>query len=113
MLEIGQLHKLMRDTPKPVIAAVNGAAIVGGHVLHVLCDISIAADTALFGESGPKVGSFDAGFGSAYLARVVGERGAREMWALHHIYDAERAERRGLVNRVLPRDGLMGAGLAW
>lgn len=72
-LEIGQLHKLIRDIPKPVIAAVNGAAIGGGHVLHVLCDLTIAADTARFGQSGPKVGSFDAGFGSAYLARVVGE----------------------------------------
>lgn len=113
MLEIGQLHKLIRDTPKPVIAAVNGAAIGGGHVLHVLCDITIAADTARFGQSGPKVGSFDAGFGSAYLARVVGEKRAREMWYLNHIYDAETAERWGLVNKVVPLDELMDAALAW
>lgn len=113
MLEIGQLHKLIRDTPKPVIAAVNGVAIGGGHVLHVLCDMTIAADTARFGQSGPKVGSFDAGFGSAYLARVVGEKRAREIWFLNHIYDAETAERWGLVNKVVPLDELMDAALEW
>nr|WP_310175860.1 enoyl-CoA hydratase-related protein [Enteractinococcus fodinae] len=113
MLEIGQLHKLIRDTPKPVIAAVNGAAIGGGHVLHVLCDMTIAADTARFGQSGPKVGSFDAGFGSAYLARVVGEKRAREIWFLNHIYDAETAERWGLVNKVVPLNELMDAALEW
>ena len=79
MFEIGNLHKLIRDVPKPVIAAVNGAAVGGGHVLHVLCDLSIASETARFGQAGPRVGSFDAGFGSAYLARVVGEKRAREM----------------------------------
>lgn len=112
-LEIGQLHKLIRDIPKPVIAAVNGAAIGGGHVLHVLCDLTIAADTARFGQSGPKVGSFDAGFGSAYLARVVGEKRAREIWYLNHIYDAETAERWGLVNKVVPFDELMDAAHQW
>ena len=76
MFEIGNLHKLIRDIPKPVIAAVNGVAVGGGHVLHVLCDLSIASETARFGQAGPKVGSFDAGFGSAYLARVVGEKRA-------------------------------------
>jgi 2-ketocyclohexanecarboxyl-CoA hydrolase len=80
LFEIDALHRLIREIPKPVIAAVNGLAIGGGHVLHVLCDVSIAADTARFGQSGPKVGSFDAGFGTAYLARVVGEKKAREIW---------------------------------
>ena len=75
MFEIGYLHKLIRDIPKPVIAAVNGVAVGGGHVLHVLCDVSIASETARFGQAGPRVGSFDAGFGTAYLARVVGEEG--------------------------------------
>lgn len=112
-LEIGQLHKLIRDIPKPVIAAVNGAAIGGGHVLHVLCDLTIAADTARFGQSGPKVGSFDAGFGSAYLARVVGEKRAREIWYLNHIYDAETAERWGLANKVVPLDELLDAAHQW
>lgn len=113
MLEIGTLHKLIRDTPKPVIAAVNGAAIGGGHVLHVLCDMTIASETARFGQSGPKVGSFDAGFGSAYLARVVGEKRAREIWFLNHIYDAETAERWGLVNKVVPAEELLDAALEW
>lgn len=112
-LEIGQLHKLIRDIPKPVIAAVNGAAIGGGHVLHVLCDLTIAADTARFGQSGPKVGSFDAGFGSAYLARVVGEKRAREIWYLNRIYDAETAERWGLANKVVPLDELMEVAHQW
>lgn len=112
-LEAGQLHKLIRDIPKPVIAAVNGLAIGGGHVLHVLCDLTIAADTARFGQSGPKVGSFDAGFGSAYLARVVGEKRAREIWYLNHIYDAETAERWGLANKVVPFAELMDAAHEW
>src|SRR6266516_657298 len=91
MFEIGNLHKLIRDIPKPVIAAVNGAAVGGGHVLHVLCDLSIASETARFGQAGPRVGSFDAGFGSAYLARVVGEKRAREIWYLCRQYTAEQA----------------------
>jgi naphthoate synthase len=102
MFEIGYLHKLIRDIPKPVIAAVNGIAVGGGHVLHVLCDLTIAADSAIFGQNGPRVGSFDAGFGTAYLARVVGEKRAREIWFLCRRYDAETAERWGLVNRVVP-----------
>jgi 2-ketocyclohexanecarboxyl-CoA hydrolase len=89
-----------------VIAAVNGYAIGGGHVLHVLCDLTLAADTATFGQVGPRVGSFDAGFGSAYLARVVGEKRAREIWFLCRRYDAETAERWGLANRVVPADEL-------
>ncbi len=107
MFEIGNLHKLIRDVPKPVIAAVNGLAIGGGHVLHVLCDLTIAADTAKFGQAGPRVGSFDAGFGSAFLARVVGEKRAREMWYLCRQVDADTAERWGLVNWVVPADKLL------
>jgi naphthoate synthase len=113
MFEIGNLHKLIRDIPKPVIAAVNGVAVGGGHVLHVLCDISIASETARFGQAGPRVGSFDAGFGSAYLARVVGEKKAREMWFLCRQYSAEQAERMNLVNAVVPADRLMDEARAW
>jgi len=99
--------------PKPVIAAVNGLAIGGGHVLHVLCDLTIAADTAQFGQVGPRVGSFDAGFGSTYLARVVGEKRAREIWYLCRRYDAVTAERWGLVNAVVPADRLLDEAKAW
>jgi 2-ketocyclohexanecarboxyl-CoA hydrolase len=102
LFEVEYLHRLLREMPKPVIAAVNGFAIGGGHVLHVLCDLTIAADTARFGQSGPRVGSFDAGFGTAYLARVLGEKRAREVWMLCRQYDAETAERWGLVNKVVP-----------
>src|SRR5579884_2302507 len=102
LFEVERLHRLIREVPKPVIAAVNGVAIGGGHVLHVLCDITIAAEHARFGQIGPRVGSFDAGFGSAYLARVVGEKRAREIWFLCRRYDAATAERWGLVNRVVP-----------
>lgn len=107
MFEIGYLHKLIRDIPKPVIAAVNGVAVGGGHVLHVLCDLTVASENARFGQAGPKVGSFDAGFGSAYLARVVGEKRAREIWFLCRQYDAATAERWGLVNWVVPQDRLL------
>ena len=103
----------IRRMPKPVIAAVNGLAVGGGHVLHVLCDLSIAAETARFGQAGPRVGSFDAGFGSAYLARVVGEKRAREMWYLCRLYDAATAERWGLVNAVVPGDQLLAEAKAW
>jgi 2-ketocyclohexanecarboxyl-CoA hydrolase len=102
LFEVEYLHRLLREMPKPVIAAVNGFAVGGGHVLHVLCDLTIAADTARFGQTGPRVGSFDAGFGTAYLARVVGEKRAREIWMLCRQYDAETAERWGLVNKVVP-----------
>jgi naphthoate synthase len=102
LFEIEQLHRAIRDIPKPVIAAVNGLAIGGGHVLHVICDLSIAAEHARFGQAGPRVGSFDAGFGTGYLARVVGEKRAREIWFLCRQYDAHEAERWGLVNRVVP-----------
>jgi dihydroxynaphthoic acid synthetase len=111
--EIERLHRIIRDIPKPVIAAVNGVAVGGGHVLHVLCDLTVAASHARFGQSGPRVGSFDAGFGSAYLARVVGEKRARQIWFLLDLYDAETAERWGLVNEVVPADQLMATALAW
>ncbi|MFL5893669.1 MAG: enoyl-CoA hydratase-related protein [Thermoleophilaceae bacterium] len=101
LFEVEYLHRLIREVPKPVIAAVNGFAIGGGHVLHVLCDLTIAAATAVFGQNGPRVGSFDAGFGTAYLARVVGEKRAREIWFTCRRYDAETAERWGLVNKVV------------
>lgn len=107
LFEIQQLHQTIRDVPKPVIAAVNGVAVGGGHVLHVLCDLSVASSTARFGQSGPRVGSFDAGFGSAYLSRVVGEKRARQIWFLLDLYDAETAERWGLVNDVVAPEQLM------
>jgi naphthoate synthase len=113
MFEIGYLHKVIRDIPKPVIAAVNGVAVGGGHVLHVLCDVSIASDTARFGQAGPKVGSFDAGFGSAYLARVVGEKKAREIWFWCRMYDAQEALAMNLVNKVVPAAELMTEAKAW
>jgi 2-ketocyclohexanecarboxyl-CoA hydrolase len=113
LFEVEYLHRLIRDIPKPVVAAVNGYAIGGGHVLHVLCDLSIAADTAIFGQTGPRAGSFDAGFGSAYLARVVGEKRAREIWFLCRRYDAETAERWGLVNRVVPAAELRAEVRRW
>lgn len=102
LFEIESLHRALRDIPKPVIAAVNGYAIGGGHVLHVLCDLTIAADTARFGQAGPRVGSFDAGLGTGYLARVVGEKRAREIWFLCRQLDPETALQWGLVNQVVP-----------
>lgn len=111
--EVNYLHKLMRDIPKPVIAAVNGVAIGGGHVLHVLCDISIASETARFGQAGPRVGSFDAGFGVGFLARIVGEKRAREIWFLCRQYDAETAERWGLVNAVVPQAEVLPEAKRW
>jgi dihydroxynaphthoic acid synthetase len=111
--EIESLHRLIRAIPKPVIAAVNGFAIGGGHVLHVLCDLTVASETARFGQTGPRVGSFDAGFGTAYLARVVGEKRARQIWFLLDQYDAETAERWGLVNAVVPADQVLPTAVAW
>src|SRR5207237_3793480 len=113
LFEVERLHRLIREVPKPVIAAVNGVAIGGGHVLHVLCDVTIAAEHARFGQVGPRVGSFDAGFGSAYLARVVGEKRAREMWYLCRLYDASTAERWGLVNAVVPAAALLDEAKRW
>lgn len=106
LFEVEQLHRVLRDVPKPVIAGVNGFAVGGGHVLHLLCDLSIAADTARFGQNGPRVGSFDAGLGSGYLARAIGEKRAREVWFLCRQYGAEQAESWGLVNKVVPADKL-------
>ena len=113
LFEVERLHRLIRDIPKPVIAAVNGFAIGGGHVLHVICDLTIAADTARFGQTGPRVGSFDAGFGTAYLARAIGEKRAREVWMLCRQYDAETAERWGLVNAVVPAAELRAEVRRW
>jgi 2-ketocyclohexanecarboxyl-CoA hydrolase len=113
LFEVEYLHRLIRDIPKPVIAGVNGYAIGGGHVLHVLCDLTIASDNAVFGQTGPRVGSFDAGFGTGYLARVVGEKRAREIWFLCRRYDAETAERWGLVNRVVPAGELKAEVRRW
>src|SRR5881296_1997126 len=112
-MNVEGLHNIIRNIPKPVIAAVNGFAIGGGHVLHVICDITLAADTARFGQTGPRVGSFDAGYGSAYLARVVGEKKAREIWFLCRQYDAQTAERWGLVNRVVPARELRAEVRRW
>ncbi len=113
LFELDTLHRVIRDVPKPVIAAVNGFAIGGGHVLHVLCDLTIAADTARFGQNGPRVGSYDAGFGTGYLARVVGEKRAREIWFLCRQYSAEQAEAWGLVNKVVPADQLRAEVRSW
>lgn len=101
-MDVEALHTAIRHIPKPVIAMVNGYAIGGGHVLHVLCDLSIAADTAVFGQTGPRVGSVDAGHGTGYLARLVGEKKAREIWYLCRQYTAQEALGMGLVNKVVP-----------
>jgi len=113
LFEVEQLHRVIRDIPKPVIAAVNGVAVGGGHVLHVICDLTIAADTATFGQAGPRVGSYDAGFGTNYLARIVGEKRAREIWFLCRRYDAATMERWGLVNAVVPADRLRDEVRRW
>ena len=105
LFEVDTLHRVIRDVPKPVIAAVNGFAIGGGHVLHVLCDLTIAADTAVFGQNGPRVGSFDAGFGTGYLARVVGEKRAREIWFLCRRYSAEQADKSKKLRLTKPLEG--------
>ncbi len=112
-LNVLDLQMQIRRLPKPVIAMVNGYAIGGGHVLHVVCDLSIASDNAIFGQTGPKVGSFDAGFGASYLARVVGQKKAREIWFLCRQYSAEEAERMGLVNKVVPYDRLEDECIEW
>jgi len=112
-LNVLTLQRLIRSCPKPVIAAVAGYAIGGGHVLHVVCDLTIAADNARFGQTGPKVGSFDAGFGSSYLARIVGQKKAREIWYLCRQYNAEEAAEMGLVNKIVPLDRLETESVAW
>ena len=112
-LNVLDLQMQIRRLPKPVIAMVNGYAIGGGHVLHVVCDLSIASDNAIFGQTGPKVGSFDAGFGASYLARIVGQKKAREIWFLCRQYSAVEAERMGLVNKVVPFDRLEDECIEW
>ena len=112
-LNVLDLQKLIRSIPKPVIAAVAGWAIGGGHVLHVVCDLTIAAENARFGQTGPKVGSFDGGFGASYLARIVGQKKAREIWYLCDQYDAKEALDMGLVNKVVPVDKLEETYVEW
>lgn len=112
-LPIDELQGLIRDVPKPVIARVNGFAIGGGNVLVTLCDLAIAADSARFGQVGPKVGSFDAGWGTALLARVVGEKKAREIWYLNEMYTAQEAAEMGLVNKAVPMAELDAAVTKW
>lgn len=112
-LNVLDLQKQIRSIPKPVIAMVAGWAIGGGHVLHVVCDLTIAADNARFGQTGPKVGSFDGGFGASYLARIVGQKKAREIWFLCDQYDAKEALDMGLVNKVVPLDQLEETTVEW
>jgi naphthoate synthase len=112
-LNVLDLQRQIRTLPKPVIAMVAGYAIGGGHVLHVVCDLTIAADNARFGQTGPKVGSFDGGFGSSYLARIVGQKKAREIWFLCRQYDAKQALEMGLVNAVVPLADLEKETIQW
>ncbi len=112
-LNILEVQKLIRSMPKVVVALVAGYAIGGGHVLHVICDLTIAADNAIFGQVGPKMGSFDGGFGSSHLARLVGQKKAREIWFLCRQYNAQEALAMGLVNKVVPVDKLEEEGVTW
>ncbi|MDR2982370.1 MAG: 1,4-dihydroxy-2-naphthoyl-CoA synthase [Puniceicoccales bacterium] len=112
-LNVLELQRMIRTMPKVVIALVAGYAIGGGHVLHVVCDLTIAADNAIFGQTGPRVGSFDGGFGSSYLARIVGQKKAREIWYLCRQYDAKQALEMGLVNAVVPYAELESEGVKW
>lgn len=112
-LNVLDIHKKIRSMPKPVIAMVNGYAIGGGHVLHVVCDLTIASENARFGQTGPKVGSFDAGFGSSYLASIVGQKKAREIWFLCEQYSAQEALDMGLVNKIVPLEQLEDVTVQW
>jgi naphthoate synthase len=112
-LNVLDLQKMIRSLPKPVVAMVAGYAIGGGHVLHLICDLTIAADNAKFGQTGPKVGSFDGGFGAGYMARVVGQKKAREIWFLCRQYGAQEALDMGLVNTVVPLAELESTTVAW
>ncbi|MBE9144372.1 1,4-dihydroxy-2-naphthoyl-CoA synthase [Planktothrix mougeotii] len=112
-LNVLDLQRLIRTMPKVVIAMVAGYAIGGGHVLHLICDLTLAADNAIFGQTGPKVGSFDGGFGASYLARIVGQKKAREIWYLCRQYDAQQALDMGLVNCVVPVEQLEAEGIQW
>ena len=112
-LDVGDLHVQIRRTPKPVVAAVAGYAVGGGHILHLVCDLTIAADNAKFGQTGPRVGSFDGGFGAGLLARQIGAKRAKEIWFLCRLYDADEAFRMGLVNAVVPTADLERESVAW
>jgi naphthoate synthase len=112
-LNVLELQRLIRTSPKPVVASIAGYAIGGGHILHLICDLSIAADNAIFGQTGPKVGSFDGGFGSGYLARIVGQKKAREIWFLCRQYSAQEALDMGMVNIVVPYDQLEQVTVQW
>ena len=112
-LNVLDVQKQIRSLPKPVIAMVNGYAIGGGHVLHIVCDLTIASENARFGQTGPKVGSFDGGFGSSYLARHVGQKKAREIWFLCRQYTAKEAEEMGMVNKVVPFNQLEDETVDW
>ena len=112
-LNVLDLQRQIRTLPKPVIAMVAGYAIGGGHVLHMMCDLTIAADNARFGQTGPKVGSFDGGYGASYMARIVGQKKAREIWFLCRQYDAKQALEMGLVNRVVPYEELESETVGW
>jgi len=112
-LNVLDFQREIRTCPKPVVAMVAGYAIGGGHVLHIMCDLTIAADNAIFGQTGPKVGSFDGGYGSSYLARIVGQKKAREIWFLCRQYNAQQALEMGMVNTVVPLKNLEAETLAW
>ncbi len=112
-LNVLDFQRQIRTCPKPIVAAVAGYAIGGGHVLHLMCDLTIAADNARFGQTGPKVGSFDGGFGASYMARIVGQKKAREIWFLCRQYDAAQALEMGLVNTVVPRAELERETVRW
>jgi naphthoate synthase len=112
-LNVLDLQRQIRTLPKPVVAMVAGYAIGGGHVLHMMCDLTIAADNARFGQTGPKVGSFDGGYGASYMARIVGQKKAREIWFLCRQYDAKQALEMGLVNRVVPYEELERETITW
>ena len=112
-LNVLDLQIQIRRCPKPVVAMVAGYAVGGGHILHMVCDITIAAENAVFGQTGPKVGSFDAGYGSTQMARLVGQKKAREMWFLARMYDAKQALEMGLVNHVVPLYILEEETVAW
>ncbi len=112
-LNVLELQRLIRQMPKPVIALVAGYAIGGGHVLHIVCDLTIAAENARFGQTGPKVGSFDAGYGVSLLSRMVGDKKAREIWYLCRQYDAQEALQMGMINKVVPLDKLEAEGVQW
>ncbi|MED5240590.1 MAG: 1,4-dihydroxy-2-naphthoyl-CoA synthase [SAR324 cluster bacterium] len=112
-LNVLDFQREIRTCPKPVVAMVAGYAIGGGHVLHIMCDLTIAADNAIFGQTGPKVGSFDGGYGSSYLARIVGQKKAREIWFMCRQYNAQQALEMGMVNTVVPLKNLEAETLAW